>query len=91
MKQTPTQLGTDMWTILSKAFMQTAVDNNITTIPERAQLYAGFMASAAGHMTGDIGSRNTHALLSTIAESCAGLGYEPKAEKDRPNLKVVKP
>ena len=91
MKRAPTQLGQDMWTILSKAFMQTAVDNSITTIPEKAQLWAGFMAAASGYMTGDIGGANTHAILITIAEACAVAGEEPPLEKPRPDLKVVKP
>ena len=91
MKQTPVQLGTDMWRILAKEFMQTAADNSIITLPEKAQLWAGFMGAAAGHMTGDIGGQNTHAVLVTIAQECARLEVAQAPARPRPDLKVVKP
>ena len=90
MKRTPVQLGTDMWNILSKEFHQTAVDNSITTLPDKAQLWAGFMAAAAGHMSGDVGGKNTHAILYTIAKSCEDIELQPAPTKPRPDLKVVK-
>lgn len=92
MKQTPaTQLGTDMWKMLADTFQQAQAANNLTTTPEKAQLWAGFMASAAGHMAGDIGGENTHAVLVTIANGCADLEGAPVLARPRPDLKVVKP
>lgn len=92
MKHTPaTQLGKDMWRLLADTFQDTQAANNLTTIPEKAQLWAGFMAAAAGHMTGDIGGNNTHAVLVTIAKECAGLDAAPAPVRPRPDLKVVKP
>lgn len=92
MKDSPaTQLGKDMWRLLAGTFQDTLAANNLTTLPEKAQLWAGFIAAAAGHMTGDIGGPNTHAILFTIAEACAVIGDEHQPAKQRPDLKVVKP
>lgn len=92
MKQTTaTQLGIDMWMMLAETFIQTQAANNLTTIPEKGQLWAGFMSAAAGYMTGDIGGQHTHAVLLTIAESCLSIAADPQPVKQRPDLKVVKP
>ncbi|VVO18758.1 hypothetical protein [Pseudomonas fluorescens] len=91
------QLGADAWLAFSDTFHQAAADNFITTDADKAQLWFGFMAAAAGEMTGGIGAEHAQALLYAIAKGCGDAAKIALAEhaaeraRARPTLTVVKP
>lgn len=87
---TPVELGTDMWKMLQATFDDVAAVNGLTTVPSKAQLWSGFIASATGAMTADIGSDNAYALLYTLAKETGQMNV-PDPSSPRPSLKVVKP
>lgn len=65
------EIGSHMWMELIETFLEVERRNNLVTQEERAQLWAGFLATAAGSMQGDIGSEDAIVVLDAVRASIA--------------------
>lgn len=77
------EFGVQMWTMLDQTFHESAEANGYDGHPEKAQLWAGFLAAAGGAMAADIGPVNARAIIDTVSLSCVEIAKD--------ELRVVKP
>ncbi|MBA1200514.1 hypothetical protein G7009_01690 [Pseudomonas capeferrum] len=77
------EYGKDLWLLLSPTFDEATRLDRFGGYREKGQVYAGFIAAAAGTMCADIGTEATRAVLEATAQGLP--------EIDRGTLRAVKP
>lgn len=75
--------GRDMWLMLRSTFDDAAEANGFGSHPEKAQVWAGFMAAANGAMFAQLGPDNARATNDAIQQACVDVA--------RSKLKAVAP
>jgi hypothetical protein len=63
------ELGQQMWLMLADAFREVAREGDALTHAEKARVWSGFLASAAGAMAHDLGKPDAIAILAAVTDA----------------------
>lgn len=65
------ELGANMWLFLADGFHATMAADDITDIPDKTLVFAGFVSAMAGSMLTTLGPDVVQAILDQAKDNCA--------------------